>query len=1481
MNMEHRVDSPQYQFYRKDKRQIPNKSGKNEQAGINYSNARQHVNYGNKQTILDEKIQGKDNSIVNKNQINVNSYKQDVNKNHGNKNSDSTGMDRNKTNISQMITSVGTECQTIQLPTIKTQFHDKIYNIMVDSGASVSILNIDLFQEIKDHIKIKYVSRAVTITTLSGHQINYFKTVDLPIKIQGKQFRHIFFVTKEKFPPAYQGILGYDFLQKNAGILDTESNLLKIGNLDIPLNSHYRKDEEQLYNVVMPKYGRLNKKCTLTAKQEKTIYLQCDHDTEDEKQVLFEPLPKSYLNMMMGIYDIKQNQIAIKVTNLTDTQITLNKGMKLGSIEAQFEILNKDKAHQPGEDLKENKEYVNFVQASPEMIRLRREDLKTQDFQLDHMEKKFKDDFLEFLMNYADVFSKSLKTLGATDVIKPTIQLTHEHAIKSRPFDIPFALQKVAKEKLQQLLDSGVISKTSSNFACPLILVRKANGDYRLCLDLRLINNYSTIFPHNIPKINDIITNLAGYKFFTKLDFNSAFNQIILPPETRRIFAFTSPFGNYEYKRMVFGHVSSAPLFQAAMDIILGDLKTEGIQVYIDDIIIPANSYEELKKKTKLVFDKLREYNLTLSPSKCQFFLSKINYLGFLISEDGISPSHDNLKKILSFPTPKTVKKLKRFLGVCNFYRNLIQNYAEITAVLSDLTQKGVKFQWEEKHEQAFQKLQDCFFQQPILIQPDFDQPFYLNTDASMHAVAASLLQYRDGILKPIAYFSRKLSKQESKYAALKTELLAIYQSMKFFRNFLYGRKFYVLSDHKPLGEHLKIENPPSVLQRWLLEISEFKYEFIHIPGRENVLADYLSREDFDQNNKDTENNENIPLVAQVENINVVTKIPSWEMILEEQMKDPKLLSIRESIKENKLKIGKNYDTCYIDQETNLLMHVGSWRDRPYRQDLRKTIVIPKTLQKQILEVTHVIHSGIDKTYKLLSDRYYWVGMFSDTQNFVLSCQSCRAWRGSERKVPYGRTPIPPGPGHTISIDIVGPFRPSVTNKRYILSVVCQFSKHIQLYALTNITAVTVADKLLQYIADFGNVYKIYSDSGVQFTSAVYKSMTDRLQIVSKIVPIRSPYCNGIVERVHSSLKQTINVLTENSAYWDIAIMIHKIIYNSTIHSSTKETPNFLFFGRDLAIPFETVTEQEQIYENQKQYARDKIEIMKNAYEEAMKNLELSKIKQETEQLKKARTRDLNIGDLVFLENKRNAFKKSKYLGLYRITDKLNKFIYLIKRANLPFAQPFKVHVNRIRLLPDRKKHLQNHDEDASIPQQQETNESQNSSLHPTLSTRKQDKQPPFFIWDENTESAPPSQTTPVSFGHRVNKSPIRVEAGVSTPQHNDPSQTLPKLSHPIVQSHPMQVEENDAMKEATQTALQHNLPAPALQTSQPRIQQLPPQTRIQGEGSNDQGEDSNNTKRIARSIVPRKGNNFQASTSQIEPNYTLRKRTFINYKED
>ncbi|GBN31791.1 Transposon Tf2-9 polyprotein [Araneus ventricosus] len=1056
--------------------------------------------------------------------------------------------------------------------------------------------------------------------------------------------------------------------------------------------------------------------------QESSIVKLCLKDTrENISEIFFHPTISSHdIEIHPALHTVKNSCFPTVIRNLGNTAIHFNKGQVFGEATPSFLLKTNENANDKNicGSPNNNTPMCNLITPSEDILKKRKDELSETDFKLEHLNSDQKQLLLETILDRSAAFSKSLKTIGCTDRVIPTFNFRSHNPIKTLPFEIPHAIQGTIKEELNELIEAGLIHRNISQWSSPMVLVKKKQNptnphkpaSYRMALDLRLLNTILENSTYPLPKIPTLINEISKYPFYTTIDFCKAYWQILLPEEMQDVLTFTTPFGTFASRRLVFGLKTAASIFQALVDLLIDELKlsgTTGIYAYQDDIVIGAHSFQEMHNKIRSVLDILIKYNLTLSPEKCVFFKSTIDYLGFNISHNKIQPITSNILKITSFQPPRTVKQVRRFLGLCGFYRSLIPGFAELTECLTQLTRKNVPFQWTPTHQEAFKKLQDVFFTKPFVRLPDWDKPFVLNTDASGQAISGILLQEHEGKLHPISYYSKTLSNSERNYPAIKLELFAIYKSVHAFKTYLYNTNFKILTDSKPLLHYKKIASPTDIVSRWLLYLSEFQFTCEHIPGKENTLADFFSR--FPVNRTEISNTPQdeqeliLPVVeTHCNTINAISDTSleiSTSTWLKEQADDTQTNEIIQLLKNPSLKDSNNIRGFYIDPTTHILMF------KSHRKSQAELIVVPKSLQHKALDICHISHTGLDKTYQIVSNRYYWKGVYIDTKNFVLSCEQCIKNKSfTPKHAPPQSNRIPTRPGDYISVDIKGP----LPNSGYVLTVLDHFSKHIVLYSLKNITAETVSKHILNYISIHGRPSQILSDRGLQFTSEVFSLINKTLGIKLSHTSPFHPQTNGQTERLNPAIESSILTLQERRVNLQNALLIHQNIYNGLIHPSTGYTPNLLHFGRNLPLIFDTFdNNSEPIFLDKAHYVQDLLQQLNTAYELAYSTLTRKQVEQNNRLEKNSRPRALHVGDIVYLKSK-GAFK-TRFEGPYTIIAKRGDVNYTIQALDNKSARSFTVHVDRLRYAPGRKSHLISHD---TAPNESKTRYFLRSSTH-------------------------------------------------------------------------------------------------------------------------------------------------------------------------
>lgn len=460
-----------------------------------------------------------------------------------------------------------------------------------------------------------------------------------------------------------------------------------------------------------------------------------------------------------------------------------------------------------------------------------------------HMNKEEKTKILNLIQKYSHLLHADSQPLDSTNTVQHEIKTKDETPIYSKIYRLPKIHQQEVARQINDLLDKGIIRPSSSPWAAPVLIVDKkldASGKrkFRMCIDYRNLNANTIDDRYPLPNITELLDKLGRCQYFSTLDLASGFHQIKVHPNSIHKTAFSTNEGHFEYLRMPFGLKNAPATFQRLMNNILRDEINKNCAVYMDDIIIFSPTLDEHIKHLESVFKKLDQANLRIQIDKSEFLRKETEFLGHVITPDGIRPNQKKIEAIQNFKLPSTQKEIKSFLGLVGYYRKFIDSFAAITKPLTNCLKKGKTITHTESFKKAFQTCKDLITNAPILRYPDFNKTFELTTDASNYAIGAVLSQ--EG--KPIAYASRTLNPAETRYSTIEKELLAVVFGTKYFRPYLYGQKFIIYTDHKPLQWIFSLKDPASRLVRWRLKLSEYDYEVRYKKGSENSVADALSR---------------------------------------------------------------------------------------------------------------------------------------------------------------------------------------------------------------------------------------------------------------------------------------------------------------------------------------------------------------------------------------------------------------------------------------------------------------------------------------------------------------------------------------------------------------------------------------------------------------------------------------------------------------
>ncbi|XP_075527109.1 uncharacterized protein LOC142559392 [Dermacentor variabilis] len=445
----------------------------------------------------------------------------------------------------------------------------------------------------------------------------------------------------------------------------------------------------------------------------------------------------------------------------------------------------------------------------------------------------------EVLFSYDDLFTEDP---GCTDLVRHRIETGDTRPLKCNPRPVSLSKRQAIVGVLNEMLATGVIKRSDSPWASPVVLVPKKDGSFRLCVDYRRLNALTRKDAYPLPTIESIVGSLGSAKYFTTLDAAKGYLQVEVEPEDKAKTAFTCHRGLFQFERMPFGLCNAPATFQRLMDRVLGNAKWSHAMCYLDDIVIYSETFEEHIRHVGDILGKLRSAGMTLNPAKAQVAQTRVHLLGFTLGGGSIEPNSEKLRALLDFPAPKDVRGLRRFLGMANFYRSFIPSCAKLQTPLTKLLGKSVEWRWEPEQEQAFRGLSRAIAETARLRLPDLTKKFVVQTDASDLGLGAVLLQEFDGVLHPLAFASRALLPAEKNYSVTEKECLAIVFALRKFDVYLDGTKFVVQTDHSALSWLMRLREHAGRLARWALLIQHYDISVQYRKGSTNVVADALSR---------------------------------------------------------------------------------------------------------------------------------------------------------------------------------------------------------------------------------------------------------------------------------------------------------------------------------------------------------------------------------------------------------------------------------------------------------------------------------------------------------------------------------------------------------------------------------------------------------------------------------------------------------------
>ncbi|UYV74594.1 hypothetical protein LAZ67_12000217 [Cordylochernes scorpioides] len=856
----------------------------------------------------------------------------------------------------------------------------------------------------------------------------------------------------------------------------------------------------------------------------------------------------------------------------------------------------------------------------------RKRPILPEDINVNHsLTSKERQEILGVVNEYRDCFALGMEELGCTDVTKMDIkEVDGSKPVCLRPYKTTASEREAIREIVREWKDNGIVTETRSPYASPVLLVRKKTGDHRLVVDYRRLNIQTVKDKFPLPRIDDLLEGLRNAKFFTTLDLAHGYLQIPLTDKAKLKTAFITPDDTGQFERMIFGLANAPAEFQRLMHTVLGPLLNKKAFCYLDDVIIPAKDWREMIERLREVLERIRSAKLTLKPSKCEFGRREVEFLGYVISTGGLKPGPRKIKAIEEFPEPKNVHDIRRFLGLTNFFRRFVKDFARKAEPLSRLTKKGSQFEWKEEQRRSFGGLRKDLVEYPVLAHYNPELKTEVHCDASAEGLAGMVLQMDEDCKWRLVYcVSKKTTEAEKMYHSSKLELMAIVWTLDRLRQFLVGIKFTVVTDCQALVymNAKKTTNPQ--IARWYNLIQEYDFEIRHKPGEKMAHVDGMSRAPVDDPRDTMEE-----IVEK--NLEVCLTITLEEQILMIQHSDPELRDLIQIFRK---------DPCdRTVGEQNRINDYSYKGGRLFRmvkngEEERALYVIPKSMRKSLVVKFHDLmgHFATDRTVNKIKELYWFPSMKRYVRRHVAMCLECLF-----NKVPGGKQqgflhPIKSGkrPFSIVHMDHVGPFVRSTKGNQELLVIVDNLTRFVRLSPVRNTSTQNVLKVMKSFVNDFGLPDKIISDRGSCFTSRQFEEFCRGNGIHHTLNSTKHPQGNGMVERVNRTVLSTIATSIEDPRRkdWDLKIKEVERDLNNAVNKTTNKTPFETLHGysprfhdgilRRLADEdVDPWTEPDRIQESVRSQIENKQEIMKTYYDK-----------------KRCRTIQFEVGEIVVMRH--------------------------------------------------------------------------------------------------------------------------------------------------------------------------------------------------------------------------------------------------------
>ena len=716
---------------------------------------------------------------------------------------------------------------------------------------------------------------------------------------------------------------------------------------------------------------------------------------------------------------------------------------------------------------------------------------------------------------------------------------------------------RTLKEQLDELLRLGYIKPSTSPWSSPVLFVKKKDGTMRLCVDYRALNALTIKNKYPLPLMVEFFDRFKNSRYYTKIDLQSGYHQLRIIANDIPKTAFGTRYGHFEYLVMPFGLTNAPASFQAFMNSIFEPYLDDFVVVYLDDVLVYSDTFEEHLVHVMKVFDTLRRNKLHVKRSKCEFGVSSTTFVGRVIAHDGIRVDPAKMAAIAAWPEPTTVQQLRSFLGIVNFCRPHLQGHAMNAGPLFDLLKEdgtGSKSKtrplrtWGPTEQAAFDSVKAALMTPPPLVTGDPDKPYYMDTDASNEGTGATLYQYDDdGNRVIIAFESRRLKPAEKNYTVHEKELLAIIHACRAWRSYILGSIITVVfTDHASLRFLMTQPNMSARMTRWVEFLAPYNLDIKYKPGSVNIVADALSRIDLNE------------IQTTIRHLDLW----DWPLLVPGYVKDG---SFPEHTDTDTKKLVRKQASNFVDYDDKL----------QYLVDGSPVPFVSYVERADRLAELHADlgHLGEHGTYALAKSRMWWPTLLDDIKTIVRECQPCQLVKSGSRTVAPLHPLAPAQPFERWGIDFIGRLPKTKKENRWIITAIDYATSWPVAKALPEATAEAVAIFLYEDVfLQFGCPSEIVSDRGANFMSDVLQRYLSKLNVKHKATSAYHPRSNGKCERLNGILGSMLNKYTGTHKHsWDK--YLHQALFACRVRISHKNqvSPFKLVYGVEPRVPQDSV----------------------------------------------------------------------------------------------------------------------------------------------------------------------------------------------------------------------------------------------------------------------------------------------------------------------